>query len=331
VDKLLLDTTSGRAIELIKILGSPNSVADFSYNINGKTITAKKYFYNSIQGISFIENPANNSLMELEMDFLSIRKKDILANPLIDVVINNKVFDPEKAVPSGPHQLKSIYALDSTKSAKNSSGKENIIIAIEESAYLLFEFANGNQWDKRVYHLSYELKQTTSMPVIETVIQHPAPAFFINNGRVWLQVRGKTIYLDPGPDAKSKFLAGMGSPSKTPDSRVSEYAEYGFRVWSNSNGLEEFLVFLTPIKNSISGEEQSPGIFKGTVEIEGKKITQEMTIADINLLLPEYNLLKPAYSNATEIAYIGRNNGIKIYLTFHKSSGKLSNIAFSRK
>lgn len=330
IDKLLLDTSSGTTTELIKVLGSPNCVADFSQNVNGKTITAKKYFYNSIQGISFIENPANNSLMELEMDFLSIRKKSILANPLIDVVINNKNFEPENAVPSGPQQLKSVYALDSIKSAKNSSGKENIFIAIEKNAYLFFEFTTGYQWDKRVYYLSYELKQPASMPVIETAIQNPAPEFFINNGKVWLQLKGKSIYLDAGVDAKSKFFASLGRPSKILNSSVSEFAEHGFRVWVNSDGLEELLVFLTPIKNAYSGLEASPGVFKGRVEIEGKEITQEMTIDDINSLLPAYNF-KKAYSEATEVVYIGKNNGVKMHLTFHKSSGKLSNFSFSRK
>jgi hypothetical protein len=245
-------------------------------------------------------------------------------------VINNKTFDPEKAVPDGPYQLKSTYAFDSTVAAKNSAGEEKIHIAIEENANLLFEFTSGYKWDKRVYNLYYELKQPSNMPAIEIVTQPAAPAFFINSGKVWLQVKDKTIYWDFGADAKAKFFAGLGSPSKILSSSVSEFAEYGFRVWVNSDGLEELLVFLSPIKNAYSGLEASPGVFKGKVEIEGKPITKELTIDDINTLLPAYNFTK-SYGSATEIVYVGKNNGVKMYLTFHKSSGKLSNFSISRK
>jgi hypothetical protein len=128
---------------------------------------------------------------------------------------------------------------------------------------------------------------------------------------------------------KVGFFPGLGSPSKILSNSASEFGRHGFRVWVNSNGLQELLVYLKPIKNAFSGLEASPGVFNGKVEIEGKTISQELAIDDIRAFLPAYNFTK-SYDFATEIVYVGKSNGVEMYLTFHISSGKLSNLSMSR-
>lgn len=330
LDGILLDTSTGKSIALKKIMGAPNGVFDYDYRMGSKIIKVKEYVYRSIKGISFIENPANNSLIHFKMDFLALRKKSELANPLIDFIINGKSFNPEKPVLRSQNEIKSIFNFDSTNRVTNKTTKKTSVIAFEPSGNLEFEFNGDLDWYKSVYSFSYTLKQPTNLPVIEVFIEPPAPTLNINNGQVWLQVKGKTIHWGFGNDIKSKFFEGLGNPSKILSNTVSEFAEFGFRVWINVNGLKDLLVFLSPIKYSINNKEQSPGIFKGIVEIDGKKINKEMTFEDINSLLSNF-IFKEAYTTTTEKVYVGENKQIKMYWSFHKSSGKLSNFSISLK
>lgn len=164
LEGLLLDTASGRTTALKKILGAPDGIFDYDYRMGSRTIKVKEYLYRNIKGVSFIENPNNNSLIYLKMDFLSLRKKSDLANPVISLVINGKPFNPEQPVERSQREIKTIFGFDSTGRVENKSDKKAVVTAYDPNANLGFEFDGDLDWYKRVYYFSYYLKQPAEPP-----------------------------------------------------------------------------------------------------------------------------------------------------------------------
>lgn len=328
LNDLLLDTTSGRTAQLKSMLGVPNAVFDVDYYADHIKRKLRNNIYDGIRGISFLEDPVSKRLVSLKMDFLTLRKRTGLGNPCIELVINKKPFNPVAAVTNGPHQTGTSYGLDSIRvDQPKESGKNTTVTAYEKNANLQFEFDGNYNFSKSVYYFTYEpVFRSNNMAASGSAAATASPEFKISKGKIWLNVNGKRIDWDFfSRDAKSSFFSSLGKPDQN-DGRVSEYAEYGFRIWSEKDLLSSIAVYLTPYTNPYSKAEESPGIFKGTVMIEDQKITKELTIEDVQRMLPAYQITH-AYDNQNESMYTGKSNGIKVYFSFHRSSGKLASFS----
>ncbi len=330
MNDLLLDTSANRITQLKKILGRPNAVFDIRYRgSNGYTYNARRHLYTDIAGISLIENPFNQSLLAFQMDFLNLRSKNDLNNPLFDLVINKKTFHPDNAVPGGPGGMKSHYVLDSVLKTGVASDDKTYVTSWSKYGNLEFEFAGDNNWTKRVYTVTYHLNTVRSQAEID---RDPVskPELFIKDGQVWMQTNKSKVYWNGNAPATDVFREIIGDPASTTANGVSVYPAFGVRMWAKDNKLSSIQFYLAPYINAYSGNNDAPGVYTGHIKVEGINLTTGSTVDQVKQALSVYNLQK-AYDDKNHTVYKGSYSGVELYLTYLLANKKLISVSVYRK
>jgi len=320
----LLDSSANTTTQLKKIFGTPNSVMNLNYqSLNGYRYNAIYYLYDEIAGVSFTENPVNNSLLSFRLDFLTIRKEHDLGNPVIQLLVNKKPFNPERAVERGPDEVKTLYALDSITKTVVESERATYITTNSPNGQLIFQFSGTNVWDRQVYYVSYHLP---GLPNKSTQAENPVdskPGLYIKEGEVWLQKGSLKKYWKSDLPAYQVFQEIIGKPTATTKSTVGIFPKNGMRMWVTDNGqLNSIQFYMAELINPYSKQNDAPGLFAGVVEVEGHKLTTETTLKEVQDLYPQYNI-KKAYTDANHQVYVGTYSGVKLYFTFLNGNNKL--------
>ena len=326
---ILLDTAANKALQLKKLLGPATFVFDVRYSTaGGITYNARRHHYIYIAGLSFVENPFNQSLLMLQIDFLTTRAKHDLGNPLFDLVINKKKFDPENAVPNGPDNVKSHYGLDSVSKQVVESDNKTYVSSTSKYGKLEFEFAGKYNFERRVHFVNYYLNTVRSQAETDA---EPAtkPAVVVREGLMSMTNNKGSFSWDSSLPPTEALKTIIGEPDITTATGVSEYNRQGIRLWTKDGKIYSIQFYLDNYINAYSGNNDSPGLFTGSIQVDGRSLTTSSTVEYAKQALTSYNLQK-AYDDKNHTVYRGTYKGTTLYLTFLLSGKRLISVSVNK-
>lgn len=325
INNIIIDTMAGKSTALFKLLGPPDGIVPREWSVDGKGMYRMfEYLYPNSKGITFLENPASNSIESFTIDFLRLRKKTDLHNPAIDVKINGKVLDPEKVSYSGVEGMKSAFGFDSTRFNHDDYNNKKHLTVYHGNGILSFE---GPEYGSRIYQISYNPTVLPERNRQWTKIYKQHPDLVIKNGTVTMHFDGKTKDWKNPADSLEVFSELLGTPKYL--EYVIDYTDYGIRATNGTNNTLRALGFYYSNLSAGKSYYGTPYGYKGKISLEDKVLKTSMTFSDINKLLPEYGF-KALSNDETCFIYGGAYQKVAVYVYIRKSTGALSHVLVAR-